>query len=113
MRSLHIRAWFGSIASISGSTSTRRDRRAAVGVESMEARVALSSFTAMRPGLIRGVEDPNESGPAVTRTYEDPNQRSPAVVRGVEDPNLRSPGVVSAFNPQPDPPTRSARIIAI
>lgn len=85
MRSLDVRSWSGSVVRTPDSMSPRRDRRMAVGVELMEARVSLSGFTVRPPAVIRG--------------YEDPNEFSPAVVR--------------AFNPQPDPPTRAAMIIAI
>jgi hypothetical protein len=48
--------------------TSRRDRRATPGVEAMEARVSLSSFT-----VIRGVADPNLRSSAVIRPVEDPN----------------------------------------
>lgn len=90
----------------------RLDRRAAPGVEAVESRVSLSGFTSLRPGLVYSYGDPNERSPGLVYSVEDPNTR-PGLVRSYEDPNLRTPGPIRAFSPQPDPPTLSARIIAI
>lgn len=84
MRSLDIRAYFGSIGRMSDSMSPRRDRRGAVGVELMEDRVSLSGFTVQPMGVINGNGDP-----------------------------ISPMSLVRQFNPQPDPPSALTRIIAI
>jgi hypothetical protein len=65
----------------------RRRRPATAGVEALEARLSLSSF------------------------WWPPDRHGSSV--GVGSALATNPGVVRGFNPQPDPPTRSATIIAI
>jgi hypothetical protein len=93
-----LRATFRAVGLGALSVSARRDRRAAIGVESMEGRSLLSmvSLASASGGLrgaiedpdeavpIRGVEDPNQA--VSIRPYEDPNLAMP--IHGIEDPNI-------------------------
>jgi hypothetical protein len=63
--------------------SPRGDRRAAVGVELMEARVSLSNFTVTQPGLIRAFHAPDMLSPDVVRT-----SHQAAVVHSFHDPDM-------------------------
>lgn len=78
-----------SIVMRARSLRARRDRRAAIEVESMEGRALLSMVSLMSaPAGLRGaIEDPNEAVPI--RGVEDPNQAS--AIRPYEDPNLAMP----------------------
>ena len=71
------------------SVRARRDRRATIGVESMEGRASLSmvSLVSASGGLRGVIEDPNEAMPI--RGVEDPNQA--VSIRPYEDPNLVMP----------------------
>jgi hypothetical protein len=49
-----------SISRFSRERGRRRSRRAVVGVEAAEPRISQSGFAVQSPGVIHGIEDPNE-----------------------------------------------------